>query len=188
MKSLKYVGQDENPARGTVLFEPVLVTYLAQALNQTADESWQREFVNSALGSFQASSATVLIVDDNEINLLVAEELLKQYDIQADTAQSGAEALRMMNEKHYDLVFMDHMMPEMDGIEATKWIRTYQDWRSQVPIVALTANAISGMKELFLSSGMNDFISKPIELDTLNRVLKTWLPPEKQSADLRIAD
>ncbi|MDR2528045.1 MAG: response regulator [Synergistaceae bacterium] len=183
LKSLKHVGQDENLARGMALFEPVLVTYLARALNQTADERWQRESTGSVLGSFQAGSAAVLIVDDNEINLLVAEELLKQYDIQADTAPSGAEALRMMDEKRYDLVFMDHMMPEMDGIEATKRIRAHQDWRNQVPIVALTANAISGMKELFLSSGMNDFISKPIELDTLNKILKTWLPPEKQSID-----
>ena len=143
----------------------------------------QREADNSLLGSFQAAEANVLVVDDNEINLIVAAELLKQYDIQVDTAQSGAEALRMMDEKRYDLIFMDHMMPEMDGIETTEQIRTYNDWRSEVPVVALTANAISGMKELFLSSGMTDFVSKPIELDTLNRILKTWLPPEKLSCD-----
>ena len=181
LKSLKYAHENEGPARCAVLFEPVLVTSLAQALNQIADEDLRREPTSGVLGSFQASTAAVLIVDDNEINLLVAEELLKQYDIQADTAQSGAEALSMTDEKRYDLIFMDHMMPEMDGIETTERIRTHQDWRSEVPIVALTANAISGMKELFLSSGMNDFISKPIELDTLDRILKAWLPPEKLS-------
>ncbi|MDR2523838.1 MAG: response regulator, partial [Synergistaceae bacterium] len=179
LKSLKYAHEDGGPACGAVLFEPVLVTNLAQALNQIVDEDLRRKPSSGVLGSFQASTAAVLIVDDNEINLLVAEELLKQYDIQADTAQSGAEALSMTDEKRYDLIFMDHMMPEMDGIETTERIRTHQDWRSEVPIVALTANAISGMKELFLSSGMDDFISKPIELDTLDRILKAWLPPEK---------
>ena len=84
----------------------------------------------------------------------------------------------MTHEMRYDLIFMDHMMPEMDGIEVTEHIRTHKDWRAYVPIVALTANAISGMKELFLSRGMDDFISKPIELDHLDRVLQTWLPPE----------
>ena len=87
----------------------------------------------------------------------------------------------MMDEKRYDLIFMDHMMPEMDGIEVTERIRTHEDWRADVPVVALTANAISGMKELFLSKGMNDFISKPIELDHLNKILQKWLPPEMLS-------
>jgi CheY-like chemotaxis protein len=133
------------------------------------------------LGSFSAPEANILIVDDNEINLIVASELLKQYGIQADTALSGAEALRMMDEKQYDLIFMDHMMPEMDGIETTERIRAHMDWRENAPIVALTANAISGMRELFLSSGMNDFVSKPIELEELDKILKTWLPPDKLS-------
>ena len=129
--------------------------------------------------NFSVENAEVLVVDDNEINLLVASELLKQYGIQADTAQSGAEALRMTEEKQYDLIFMDHMMPEMDGVEVTQHLRMNADWRGDVPIVALTANAISGMKELFLNKGMNDFLSKPIEIDTLSRILKTWLPSEK---------
>jgi CheY-like chemotaxis protein len=87
----------------------------------------------------------------------------------------------MMDEKQYDLIFMDHMMPEMDGIETTEQIRQYKDWRCKAPIVALTANAITGMRELFLGNGMNDFISKPIELDTLDNILRKWLPPEKLS-------
>ena len=178
VKSMKYAGQDEKTTDESVLFEPVLVTNLARALNKTNDDVFKRPGDN-ILGSFHAAEADVLVIDDNEINLMVVSELLKQYDIQADTALSGVEALRMVSEKQYDLIFMDHMMPEMDGIETTEQIRAYKDWRSEVPIVALTANAISGMREQFLSSGMNEFISKPIELDALNKVLKAWLPPEK---------
>jgi PAS domain S-box-containing protein len=165
---------------GVILVEPVLITSLAQALNKSVEKP--RSFQTGSgdvLGSFRADEASVLVVDDNDINLIVASELLKQYGIEADTAESGAEALRMMDAKRYDLVFMDHMMPGMDGIETTEKIRSYEDWRGEVPIVTLTANAISGMKELFLSKGMNDFISKPIELENLDRVLRAWLPPEK---------
>jgi CheY-like chemotaxis protein len=177
VRNSKEVHDRESDA---VLVEPVLVTSLAQALNKSSEEDGGVPIESDdVLGSFGADGADVLVVDDNDVNLLVASELLKQYDIEADTAKSGEEALRMMDAKRYDLVFMDHMMPDMDGIETTERIRAHGDWRAEVPIVALTANAISGMRELFLSKGMSDFISKPIELETLNRVLRTWLPPEK---------
>ncbi|MDR1977778.1 MAG: response regulator [Synergistaceae bacterium] len=181
VKSLQYANESESSPDVEVLFEPVLITSLAQALDKSSEKIRQTHESSGVLGSFKAEDAKVLVVDDNEINLIVASELLKQYDIQADTAQSGSEALRMMDEKKYDLIFMDHMMPEMDGIEVTGRIRAHEDWRADVPVVALTANAISGMKELFLSKGMNDFISKPIELDQLNKILQTWLPPEMLS-------
>jgi PAS domain S-box-containing protein len=181
VKSLQYADEREISPDVDVLFEPVLVTALARALDKSSEKNRSAVEFDDVLGSFKAKNAKVLVVDDNEINLIVASELLKQYDIRADTAQSGAEALRMMDTKRYDLIFMDHMMPEMDGIEVTQHIRTHTDWRARVPVVALTANAISGMKELFLSKGMNDFISKPIELDHLNKILQTWLPPEMLS-------
>jgi PAS domain S-box-containing protein len=181
VKSLQYADEREISPDVEVLFEPVLVTALARALDKSSEKNRSAVEFDDVLGSFKAENANVLVVDDNEINLIVASELLKQYDIRADTAQSGAEALRMMDKKRYDLIFMDHMMPEMDGIEVTERIRTHTDWRAHVPVVALTANAISGMKELFLSKGMNDFISKPIELDHLNKILQTWLPPEMLS-------
>ncbi|MDR1648867.1 MAG: response regulator [Synergistaceae bacterium] len=164
----------------SVLVEPVLITALAQAVNKSSEKDpdfWTSS--GDVLGSFKAPDAGVLVVDDNDINLIIASELLKQYDIEADTAKSGEEALRMTDSKRYDLVFMDHMMPDMDGIETTEKIRERGGWRSTIPIVALTANAISGMRDFFLSKGMNDFVSKPIELEILNRVLRTWLPPEK---------
>jgi signal transduction histidine kinase/CheY-like chemotaxis protein len=136
-------------------------------------------------GSIKAPKARVLIVDDNEANLAVAAGLLESYEMQIDLAQSGKEALKLVKAHSYDLIFMDHMMPEMDGIETAVRIRKLADQiqpgeRFQsVPIVALTANALIGMKEYFLQNGMNDYISKPILLRELNKIVSTWIPEEK---------
>ncbi|MDR2798852.1 MAG: response regulator [Treponema sp.] len=122
----------------------------------------------------------VLVVDDNSINLTVALGFLATHNIHPDTAQSGLEAIEKVKTKHYDLVFMDHMMPGMDGTEATRYIRDLGDaWLKQMPIVALSANAVSGARETFLESGMDDFISKPIDGTQLNMILAKWLPKEK---------
>jgi signal transduction histidine kinase/ActR/RegA family two-component response regulator len=123
-----------------------------------------------------APDAKVLVVDDNAINLNVACGLLEQYEIKADTATSGREAIDLIREKQYDLVFMDHMMPEIDGVEATKILRRMGE---EVPIVALTANVIEGVKDAFLTAGMNDFLAKPILKASLTQTLETWLPAGK---------
>jgi CheY-like chemotaxis protein/HPt (histidine-containing phosphotransfer) domain-containing protein len=113
---------------------------------------------------------SILIVDDIETNLYVAKGLTEPYKLSIDTAISGAEAIDKIKQgKVYDIVFMDHMMPEMDGIEATKIIRNMNYTR---PIVALTANALAGQKEMFLSNGFNDFLSKPMDLHRLDSILK----------------
>jgi CheY-like chemotaxis protein/HPt (histidine-containing phosphotransfer) domain-containing protein len=122
----------------------------------------------------------VLVVDDNAINLTVALGFLETHNIKADTAASGKQCLRMIGEKRYDLIFMDHMMPEMDGVEVTRHIRKLDDgWCKSVPIIALSANALAGVRDIFISSGMNDFIAKPIDADELNLVLSRWLPAAK---------
>ena len=121
-----------------------------------------------------------LVVDDNTVNLTVAQGFLATHNIQADTAENGFKALEMVKAKPYDLIFMDHMMPEMDGIETVRRIRAMEDPRfGHIPIVALSANTIAGAKETFLSAGMNDFIPKPITAEEMNRVLSTWIPKEK---------
>ncbi len=127
---------------------------------------------------FKAPEATVLIIDDIQTNLKVAKGLMLPYGMQIDTVLSGEEAIEMIKAKKYDVIFMDHMMPGMDGIEATAEIRRlgFVD----VPIVALTANAISGVKEMFESAGMNDFLAKPIEMSKLNSILEKWIPRGKQ--------
>jgi CheY-like chemotaxis protein len=118
------------------------------------------------------------------VNLSVALGFLLKHGIRADTAESGADAIEKARAKRYDLLFMDHMMPGMDGIEAMAAIRALAgEWYKNLPIVALSANAIAGMRGFFLEAGMNDFLAKPIEAMELNRVLLTWLPPEKLQRD-----
>ena len=123
-----------------------------------------------------APDAKILVVDDNRINLNVAYGLLELSQITADTVTSGQQAIELIKQNQYDIVFMDHMMPEMDGIEATKIIRELD---INVPIIALTANAVAGMKEMMLAAGMNDYLSKPIIKSQLMNILKNWIPAEK---------
>jgi len=130
---------------------------------------------------FKAPDAKVLVVDDVLINRTVAKELLSMYEIQVHTCESGEEAVEAVQREEYDLIFMDHMMPGMDGVETTAAIRSLEDERFQkLPIVALTANAISGVKEMFLENGFNDYLSKPINLLRLSEVLERWIPMEKK--------
>ena len=123
-----------------------------------------------------APDAKILVVDDNIINLNVITGLLKLYKIKTETVTSGQKAIEILKANEYDIIFMDHMMPEMDGIETTKKIR---EMGIDLPVIALTANAVTGAKEILIASGMNDFLSKPIIRSSLIQVLKTWLPPEK---------
>jgi len=105
------------------------------------------------------------------------------YKMKIDLCFSGEEAIEEVKRNLYDLVFMDHMMPKMDGIEATKLIREMGNGNphyASLPIIALTANAVAGTKEMFLSNGFNDFLSKPIDTARLNVILGRWLPKEKQ--------
>ncbi len=132
---------------------------------------------------FVAPTARVLLVDDNPVNLKVAAGLMSPYHFEIDTASNGAEAVEILrqNEARYDIVFMDHMMPVMDGIDATIAIRNMQgEYYKNLAIVALTANAIVGTRDLFIQEGMNDFLAKPIETGKLNEILLRWIPIEKQ--------
>jgi CheY-like chemotaxis protein len=130
---------------------------------------------------FTAPAARLLIVDDNAANLKVAEGLLAPYRSHVDTCVSGAEAIRLARESRYDIIFMDHMMPEMDGMEAAAAIRALDgEYFKTVPIVALTANAVVGMRETFLRNGFSDYLSKPIEISKLNELMGKWIPREKR--------
>ncbi|MCH5204198.1 MAG: PocR ligand-binding domain-containing protein [Oscillospiraceae bacterium] len=129
--------------------------------------------------TFIAPDASILVVDDNSVNLAVARGLLEPLQMKIDTAESAAKAISMLHKKQYDLIFMDHMMPEVDGVEATHIIRRLMSNYANVPIIALTANAVSGAREMFIKEGMNDFVAKPIEIMEITAKLKMWLPPEK---------
>lgn len=128
---------------------------------------------------FTAPDAHILIVDDNSVNLKVATGLLKPLNMNIDTAASAAQAIDMLKQTKYDLIFMDHMMPEVDGVEATRIIRRLMPSYNDVPIIALTANATSGAREMFLQEGMDDFVAKPIEIKDITSKLHKWLPKNK---------
>ena len=145
-------------------------------------ESVQRE-EGLHQASFSAPDAVVLLVDDQPINQKVCLGLLEPYGMQVFTAASGPEAIERMTQVWPDLVLMDHMMPGMDGVEATTRIRAMgkkDPYFAVVPILALTANAMKGAREFFLANGFNDFLSKPMDLDKLDRVLGAWVPEDKQ--------
>lgn len=128
---------------------------------------------------FIAPEAHILLVDDNELNLVVAKELLKPLRMQIDTAENGLQAVKMVRGSQYDLVLMDHMMPVMDGIEAAKAIRALpEDKYQKLPIIALTANAMVDARKEFLNAGMNGFVAKPIDFARICNQLKLWLPKE----------
>jgi len=131
--------------------------------------------------SFSAQAAKVLVVDDIEMNLIVAESILDTFGIKPDVAISGLDAVEMIKEKEYDLIFMDQMMPEMDGTETAATIRKFNDYYSVVPIIALTANALRGADQMFLENGFNGYITKPIDMKLMEQCLIRWLKDKKSN-------
>jgi CheY-like chemotaxis protein len=132
---------------------------------------------------FIAPGVQVLAVDDIKTNLIILSGLLAPYRIQLTLCTSGEEAVSLVKSKIFDFVLMDHMMPGMDGIETVAQIRALeQGYYKNLPIIALTANAISGMREMFLKQGFNDFLSKPIDIVKLDELIAKWTPAEKKLA------
>ncbi|MDR0585167.1 MAG: response regulator, partial [Treponema sp.] len=178
-------GEAPRPGIHT-LFMPIQPVAVANILNGNPEDKGYYAIENPGI-RFTAPGVRILIVDDIATNLDVAAGLLAPYKMEIDRASGGAEAIEMVKKHAYDMVLMDHMMPGMDGIEATAAIRawereqqnpatpvlsfgedeTQRDLRKQIPIIALTANAVSGMREMFLEKGFNDYISKPIEIAKL---------------------
>jgi signal transduction histidine kinase/CheY-like chemotaxis protein len=132
--------------------------------------------------------ARILVVDDVSMNLEVVKGLIRPYDLAMDGVQSGQEAIDLIRAgaPHYDLIFMDHMMPGMDGMEASRIIRSLDSaYAKKIPIIALTANVMSGTMHTLLDNGIDDFLSKPIEIPKLNTILEKWVPREKQTKRAR---
>lgn len=172
------------PSGMRCIYKPFYTLSAAMALNNEKMTPVLNR-LNARTISFSAPKARVLVVDDNPINLKVAVGLMQPYHMQMLTVESAKGAISMLRSKDIDLVFMDHMMPEMDGVEATNLIRSMEgEYYQKLPIIALTANAVNGVREMFLDSGFNDFIAKPIELSALDRALKTWLPQEYINAPM----
>ncbi len=147
--------------------------------NQTAIIEEDNDINHKERKRFKAPNARILVTDDNNINLKVSASLLNSYGIRVDTADSGKRAIEMCKTTPYDIVFMDHMMPEMDGVEAMKRIRNLvddKDYRSC--IIALTANAIAGVKEMMEQEGFDGYVSKPIDIAYMEQMLLKHLPEE----------
>lgn len=157
-----------------------IITRPAHALNIEAaitnqNNNYVHEIINK--GGFTCPNATILIVDDNLTNLTVASGLFKKYNASTITALSGKECLNVLEKQKVDIVFLDYMMPEMNGIDTLLKIREMDDAKFKtLPVIALTANVVSGAKEMFLQAGFDYYISKPIEVDRVERALKTFLP------------
>ncbi len=135
---------------------------------------------NQTISTLKTHGVRALVVDDNNINLIISQSVLEEYGIAVDTVLSGEEAIKNVKKVQYDVIFMDHMMPKMDGVETTMNIRALADDRFRVvPIVALTANAVGDVRSDFLRAGMNDYLSKPLIIKELERVLRQWLPTDK---------
>jgi len=131
---------------------------------------------------FSIPDVKILIVDDIPTNIKVAEGLLFIYKAQVDSCLSGEKAIELIKQNNYDLVFMDHMMPGMDGIEVVGNIRSWENEqnRNHTPVIALTANAVIGMQEMFINNGFDDFLAKPIEVSKMEEILDKWLSDEKK--------
>lgn len=159
------------------IFAPMFTMQLAAVLYNRPGHSFLPKHNGMDLLALQPMPfVRVLLVDDNEVNLQVANGLMTPYHMHVDCALSGQKAIDMIGESDYDMVFMDHMMPGMDGVETVKIIRALPDEHKRtLPIVALTANVTHDAKDLFIESGFDDFLSKPIETVKLNAVLKKWL-------------
>jgi PAS domain S-box-containing protein len=164
-----------------IIYMPLTSLLLAKLLGGNTGN--QNEInIDDGESVLHLNQAHILVVDDIDINLIIVEEMLTAYGAKVDTADSGAAAVKMIQENNYDMVLMDHMMPEMDGMDATKIIRALAEEKYQkLPIVALTANVVGDVREMFIQSGMSDFLSRPMEYSEVERVLREWLPKEKWS-------
>ncbi len=140
---------------------------------------------------FTAPDARVLVVDDTPVNLTVFVSLLKRTGLQIDTAESGDECIALFTSRHYDVIFLDHMMPDKDGIETLGEMKEITDTpNKETPVICLTANAISGMREMYTSAGFDDYLTKPIDPERLETMLLQYLPKDKvtTASDNDVAD
>lgn len=154
---------------------PVVDATPVGVIEKLHDQRMQEEL---AARKNYAKGAKILAVDDNQVNLAVLEGLLKDYSVELDCARSGKRALKMIQAKDYDLILLDHLMPEMDGIETLAHIRDMGGSYMNLPVVALTANVSGDSKRRYKQAGFSDFLEKPISIQELERVLDTFLPGE----------
>ncbi|MBR6329790.1 MAG: response regulator [Lachnospiraceae bacterium] len=162
-----------------IMHKPETTINLVHVLNRRLDDIRTVDGEKVFKIDFTAPDANFLIVDDNAINLTIAGGLLAPLNARIDTAGGGDEAVEKILQNDYDIVFMDHMMPGTDGVDATRRVRATKGRQEKPVIIALSANAMEEARRLFAEAGMNDFVAKPIDVKTLITAVKKWLPPEK---------
>jgi signal transduction histidine kinase/CheY-like chemotaxis protein len=171
-------GETSSVQNISTILMPAWVVPVANTLNyqcQLPEHSRHKRI------SFTMPEVKILAVDDLKTNLKVIEGFLSLYEAHMDSALSGMEAISLVKNNRYDLVFMDQMMPEMSGVQATAAIRGMDgEYYRSLPIIALTANAMPGIDKLLREKGMSDYLSKPIEIVNLDKILKKWIPLSKQ--------
>ncbi|MBR4174563.1 MAG: response regulator [Lachnospiraceae bacterium] len=167
-----------------IMRRPETTLGMVNTLNNMATVHRYSESAGAFVIDFTAPDARILIVDDNAINITIAKGLLAPIGAVCDGALSGREAIKMLRRKDYDLVFMDHMMPELDGVDTTRIIRQDVRRADKVPIIALSANAMEDAKLMFRQAGMNDFVAKPIDVRHLVHCVRKWLPQNKIIEDV----
>ena len=161
-----------------VIPQKIMGTELLGDYRKAADEVTEHS-KSGAPGTFIAPRAKILAVDDNRVNITVVKGLLKRLKVQFDAALSGAECLDKIRQNHYDIIFLDHMMPEMDGVETLQSMCQIEEYAQNPSVViALTANAIVGAKEEYLQAGFEDYLSKPIDSMQLEQLIRRYLSPE----------
>ena len=175
----QYMDNRNLPSNMQVVYSPLTSLFTAQLLAESLNDPFGY-LQKVTRGCLWTQNVRLLVVDDNDKNLIIADGVLKDYGAEVDVALSGEQALQMVAENDYDIVFLDHMMPKMDGTDVAALIRKMPNERFHtLPLVALTANAVSNVWSMFAEKGMNDFLSKPLNVRELERVLCTWLPKEK---------
>ena len=174
MKEIGIAGYLAKPVKKSDMFDCLAVILAGAASKQPVHQLVTKHLISE----IRRSNVRLLLIEDNEVNQQVALGLLKKLGYKADVTNNGAEAVNALMTKDYELVFMDIQMPVMDGFEATRRIRNPQSGvrNSQVKIIAMTANAMKGDREACLNAGMDDYISKPVTAQALNKVLQRWLP------------
>ena len=146
-------------------------------VNKKTEELESEKESSFSSNDLDLSNKKILIVDDNKINLKVASRLLQSFNVVVDTVLSGRECLeKINNDEKYDLILMDDMMPGMTGVQTLNHLKQIKDFNT--PVIALTANAISGMREKYLSAGFDDYLSKPIDKQELSVIIKKYLGRE----------
>ena len=164
---------------------PIQSLSIANILNGNEDSKNYSDVTSSGIIRHAFPSARILVVDDINTNLKVTEGLLAPYRSKVDTCLRGAVAIDLVKHNEYDIIFMDHMMPEMDGIEATAIIRDWEKDKApanaaRIPIVALTANAVFGIREMFIEKDFDDFLAKPVDVSALDDILNKWISKNKR--------